>query len=167
MKPLVPVAAALAVLTASAPGRADAPRIIPHDATEDVRQCPPPMRGASLVLRPLTGGVAIDVTTPRRQLVPALREQLRDIALVVEMHSKTPVHMAASDDDAPAVRIPPLDISVNDVGAGARVIIRTQRARDLPELLELARALQLFWERSDCNDDYRARSLRALPSQRA
>jgi hypothetical protein len=56
---------------------------------------------------------------------------------------------------------------VRDIGAGARVIVRAQRARDLPELLELVRTFEVMWTRSDCNEEVGVRRLRALPSIRA
>jgi hypothetical protein len=118
----------------------------------------------ALALRPIVGGVALDFTSPRQQQVPELREQLREAALFVEMYSKAPDRWI---DDPSQGRLPPLDISVNDVGAGARVLIRAERARDLPELLELARTLDILWQRSDCNEDLRVRGRIPLPSVRA
>jgi hypothetical protein len=120
-----------------------------------MRRCPEAMRGAVLVARPISGGVALEFTSPRRRQVTGLREQLREAALAVETYSKVPLRSAVAE---PAqLPIPPLDISVNDVGAGARVSIRAQRARDLPELLDLARQVELYWSYSDCNEDLLAR----------
>src|SRR5688572_27170096 len=105
MKPLAPVAAAIAVLATSpvdpraralaegssghavhpraraladgssgrALDRADPPVVIPDEA----RQCPEVMRGISLVFRPISGGVALEFTSPREPQVAELREQLR------------------------------------------------------------------------------------------
>jgi hypothetical protein len=146
MRLLAP-AIAIAILATSGAARAEEP----------ARQCPTVLRGVALVIRPIAGGVALDFMTPRQHEVPALRGQLREAALVLEQHSKTFLRPAAATAEPRGVRIPPLDISVNDVAAGARVIIRTQRARDTPELLDLAHSLELFWERSDCNEDMRAR----------
>jgi hypothetical protein len=172
MKPLVSaarIAAAVAVLTASAVGSAGPPpRVVPYDEPrESVRQCPEVMRGVALVFRPITGGIAIEFSSPRQYQVPELRQQLREAAIVVEQHSKAPLPVSAIDEDPEAARIPPLDISVNDVGAGARVIIRARRARDIPEILELARALELFWLHSDCNEDVGTRRRIPLPYQSA
>ncbi len=177
MKPLAPVVAAIAVLAAGlvthasggAPGedaragidRAGPPVIIPDEA----RQCPEVMRGVSLVFRPISGGVALVFTSPRARQVDELRDQLREAAHVVEAHSKAVKHINASNSDQ--VRLPPLDISVNDVESGARVVVRAQRARDLPEVLELAHVLQLIWSRSDCHDEISVRRRPALPSMSA
>jgi hypothetical protein len=165
MRSLVPAArigAALAVLVASSTGGAGprqiadapAPGDAPGDAyapIEAARRCPEAMRGVELVSRPISGGVALEFRSSRRRQVPELREQLRDAALAVETYSKAPLRSALV---APGqVPIPPLDISVDDVGAGARVSVRAQRARDLPELRDLARALERYWSRSDCNED--------------
>jgi len=169
MKPLVSaarIAAAVAVLTATSIGNAGPPQVVPYeDPGEDARRCPEVMRGVALVFRPIEGGIVLEFTSPRQQQVPELRQQLREAAVVVEQHSKEPVPMDASEPEQ--VRIPPLDISVNDVGAGARVIIRAQRAGDIPEVLELARALEMFWLNSDCNEEVGARRRTPLPYQRA
>lgn len=165
MRSLLPAArigAAVAVLVASSAGSAgpqqiaDAPASIdtPGDAyalIEAARRCPAAMRGVVLVSRPISGGVALEFTSSRRRQVPELREQLREAALAVETYSKAPLRgMFVAPGQIP---IPPLDISVDDVGAGARVSIRAQRARDLPELLDLARTLKRVWSYSDCNED--------------
>ncbi len=139
---------------ADAPAPAAAPGDAPAPAEAD-RRCPEAMRGVVLVSRQISGGVALEFTSPRRRQVPGLREQLREAALAVETYSKAMLREAAH---APAqLQFPPLEISVNDVGAGARVSVRAQRARDLPELLDLARQLELFWSHSDCNEDLLAR----------
>src|SRR6187402_1030636 len=148
-----PQQAAGAPAPAAAPGDAPAPseaRDAADEAADDAaddaadaatRRCPAAMRGVVLVSRKISGGVSLEFTSPRRRQVPGLREQLREAALAVETYSKAPLRGWMM---APAQRpIPPIDISVNDVGAGARVSVRAQRARDLPELLDLARALEL------------------------
>jgi len=183
MKSLVPaacLAAAAAVLVTGpaagragpaagrfgpATGRAGPRRVIaPADLPEAPRRCPEALRGVELALRPFPGGVVLAFTSPRLPQVPELREQLRQAALVIEMYSKAPnLGLAATPDQG---RIPPLEISVSDVGAGALVVIRTQRARDLPELLDLARAVELLWSRSDCSEDIFVRRP-SLPSLRA
>lgn len=166
MKALAPVVAAVAVLAAGLEGLppralAAPPVVIPDEA----RRCPEVMRGVSLELRPISGGVALEFTSGRTSQVAELREQLREAARVVEAHSKAPRHIHASNSER--VRLPPLDISVNDVESGARVVVRAQRARDLPEVLELAHVLQLIWSRSDCHDDISVRRRVPLPSMRA
>lgn len=165
MKPLVPVAAAVAALTAGTVAIAGPPQVVPYEPPQqEARRCPEVMRGVALIFRPIPGGIALEFSSPRQHEVPELRKQLREAALVVEQHSKAP--MQVSVDDAESIRIPPLDISVNDAGAGARVVIRAQRARDVPELLELARALELFWAHSDCHDEVGARPRMPPPYQR-
>ncbi|HWO24159.1 MAG TPA: hypothetical protein VNO30_35695 [Kofleriaceae bacterium] len=165
MRSLLPgarIGTAIAVLAASTAGSAGpqqtadapAPTATPGDADtliEAARRCPEAMRGVALVSRPISGGVALEFTSPRRRQVPELREQLREAALAVQTYSKAPLRGALLSPGQ--VPIPPLDISVDDVGAGARVSVRAQRARDLPELRDLARTLQRFWSRSDCNED--------------
>jgi hypothetical protein len=101
--------------------------------------------------------------------VPGLREQLREAALAVEQYSKAPLRLGVVPvaDGEGGTRLPPLDISVNNVGAGARVVVRAQRARDLPELLERARTFEILWSRSDCNEDVYVRARARLPSLRA
>lgn len=176
MKSLVPaacLAAAAAVLVTGlaagragfAVGRAGPRRVIaPPDLPAAPRRCPEALRGVELARRPFAGGVVLSFTSARLQQVPELREQLRQAALVIEMYSKVPnLGLEVAPEQG---RIPALEISVNDVDAGARVVIRTQRARDLPELLELARALELLWSRSDCSEDIFVRRP-SLPSLRA
>lgn len=158
MKSLVPAMAALALVAGSAVASADDP-LAPN-------QCPEVLRGVAFVVRPVAGGVALEFTSPRQHEVPELREQLRDAALVIEMHSKASMQ-PVSDPAETGVRIPPVEISVNDVAAGARVIIRAQRAGDLPALLELVGALEVFWARSDCNPEARAHDLVMLAPRRA
>jgi hypothetical protein len=160
MKLLIPaacIAAAVGTVAASpAPGRVGPRRLIQVPEGEDApRQCPEALRGVSLELRPIRGGVALEFTSPRRLQVPGLREQLREAALVIEQYSRAQLRVARAADTAEAEppSIPPLEISVTDVGAGARVLLRPQRARDLPELIELARTFELLWSRTDCNED--------------
>ncbi len=168
MKLLAPVAATIAALTAGGVASAGPPQVVPYeDPEEAARRCPEVMRGVALIFRPIPGGIALEFTSPRQHQVPELRKQLREAALVVEQHSKAPIPVHAEAGDPESIRIPPLDISVNDVGAGARVVIRAQRARDVPELLELARALELFWSHSDCNEDVGVRRRVPPPYQRA
>jgi hypothetical protein len=162
------IAAAVAVLTASTAASAGPPKVVPYDEVrEEDRQCPEVMRGVALIFRPIPGGVILEFTSPRQHEVAELRQQLREAAIVIEQHSKAPIRVSKSESEEEAARIPPLDISVNDVGAGARVVIRAQRARDVPELLELARALELFWAHSDCHDEVGARPRMPPPYQRA
>lgn len=167
MKSLIPAAAAAIAALAASPGAGATPaRIIPHEVPQEApRSCPEVMQGVSLVIRPATGGVSLEFTSPRRRQVAELREQLRDAALVIARHSKSPIQLAAAT--AGQSRLPALDISVSDISAGARVVVRAQRARDLPELLELARTFEVMWTRSDCNEEVGIRRLRALPSIRA
>lgn len=170
MKTLVP-AAAIAILlgTSGAARTAPLPGFAPTSASpkREARRCPQALRSVALVTSAVDGGVAIELTSPRAREVAALREQLREAALSLEMYSKRPVRPEADDPSPAEVQLPPLDVSVKDVGAGARVIIRAERARDLPELLELTRALELFWSRSDCNREVGPRPLNNLPSMQA
>lgn len=132
--------AALVVPPAAAdprPARVDPD--IPYD-------CPPIMRGVSLVLKPISGGVTLDFTSQRLDQTRELRKQLRDAAIVVELHSKAP----PDETSEPPVVIPPIKISVDDLGAGARVTIRPERAADIAELRELAQALESIWTRANC-----------------
>jgi hypothetical protein len=179
MKFLIPaacIAAAAAAGAAWADGRAPraderaaAPRVIPlPDPSEVPRRCPAAMRGVDLSLRPIAGGVALEFTSARRRQVPGLREQLREAAFAVEQYSKVSVRMLnIADSENSAPHVPPLDISVSDVGAGARVLVRTQRARDMPELIELARTFERMWSGSDCNEEIYVRARAQLPSERA
>jgi hypothetical protein len=171
------VAAASAVLAASAAAIAgpeqqtagSEPQTVepssPSSAAEEIRRCPVGLRGASFAIRQTTGGVTVELRSSRLRQVSALRDQLRDIALVVESYSRAPIRGVAMAPERS--RLPPLDVQVDDVQTGVRVIIRPVRPRDLPELLDLARALELFWWRSDCSEDLRARGLRALPTVQA
>jgi len=178
MKFLIPAACMAAVAAAAvaatagaspAGAHAAARRIIPlRDPGEVPRRCPAAMRGVDLELRPIAGGVALEFTSLRRRQVPGLREELREAALAVAQYSKAPLRMIdVSDGGSGGVRLPPVDISVSDVGTGARVLVRTQSARDLPELLDLARTFELLWSRSDCNEDVFVRARAQLPSERA
>ena len=179
MKFLIPAACIVAAAAAGAAWadgraaradeRAAAPRIIPlPDPSEVPRRCPTAMRGVDLALRPIPGGVALEFTSARRRQVPGLREQLRETAFAVEQYSKASVRMLdVADREGSPPHLPPLDISVSDVGAGARVLVRTQRARDMPELLELARTFERFWSGSDCNEEIYVRARTQLPSERA
>jgi hypothetical protein len=142
MNPLIPAAATIAVLLAGAGvSRAEG----------RPRRCPQVLRDVSLVARPTPDGVVLELTTGRPHAVAELRDQLRDAALLLERRSKARLRAAADAPGTARAAVPPLEISVSDVGAGARVVIRAQRARDLPELLELAYELELLWARSDCS----------------
>ena len=174
MKLLIPaacIAAAVGALSATpAAGRVGPRRVINvPEAEEAPRQCPEALRGVSLALRPIPGGVALEFTSPRRLQVPELREQLREAAFAIEQYSRAQVRVARAADrsEAEPPTIPPLDVSVTDVGAGARVLIRPQRARDLPELVALARTFELLWSRTDCNEDVFVRRRPQLPYQQA
>lgn len=94
-------------------------------------------------------GVAFKFTTPKKENVKELRELLTDAADVIEEHSKMTEEQRAVTDPA-AAQIPPLDISVKNVGSGARVTIRAQRAEDIEPLREQARNFEEFWETSEC-----------------
>ena len=174
MKLLIPaacIAAAVGTVAASpAAGRVGPRRVIQLPAAEEApRQCPQALRGVSLELRPIPGGVALEFTSPRRLQVPGLREQLREAAMAIQQYSRAQLRVARASDAAEAEppSIPPLEISVTDVGAGARVLIRPQRARDLPELIALARTFELLWARTDCNEDVFVRGRPRLPYQQA
>jgi len=138
MKPLVPAAILAAFLAAAAPARAEGPP----------RRCPEALRDVSLVARTLGDGIVLELTSERPRAVAELRGQLREAAMVLERRSKA--RFRTAEPGAPRTRTPPLEISVNDVGAGAHVIIRAQRARDLPEILDLVQALEATWSRSAC-----------------
>jgi hypothetical protein len=174
MKLLIPAAciavAAGALAAPPAAGRVGPRRIINVPQAEEApRQCPEALRGVSLALRPIPGGVALEFTSPRRLQVPELREQLREAAFAIGQYSRAQLRVvrATDGDAAEAPSIPPLEISVTDVGAGARVLIRPQRARDLPELVGLARTFELLWSRTDCNEDIYVRARPRLPYQQA
>jgi hypothetical protein len=166
MKLLAPVAAAVAILAAGSAGDAGPPRVIRDEPREPARRCPEVMQGVELVFREVPGGVALELTSPRPRQVAELREQLREAALVLVRHSRRAARQLSASYLEQAW-IPPLEISVNDVGSGAHVVIRAQRTRDLPELLELARALEQIWLRSDCNEVIGVRRRAPLPSMRA
>lgn len=128
-------------------------------AADVAYECPPVMRGVSLVLKSVDGGVTIDFTSRRGDQARELRRQLRDAAVVIELHSKAP------KDEPVAVTIPPIDISVDDVGAGARVTIRPERAQDIGELRELAQAFEAIWLRANCGAP--PSKLKPIPTVRA
>jgi hypothetical protein len=115
----------------------------------DTNDCPEVMRGVTLVLMPSERGVTLDFTSPRTEMVPELRSQLREAAVAIEQHSESPPQ-STDPADSDAVTIPPLDISVNDVGSGARVVIRAERPEDVEQLREIAQALEVMWLKSDC-----------------
>ena len=121
---------------------------VPRPQTE-TNECPEVMRGVTLVLMPSDGGVTLDFTSPRAEMVAELRQQLREAAVVIERHSEAPPQ-SADPADSDSVTIPPLDISVNDVGSGARVVIRAERKEDINQLREIAQALEVMWLKSDC-----------------
>ena len=117
--------------------------------TAPAEECPEFLRGVDLSLQDVKRGVAFKFTTPKQENVKELRQLLTDAADVIEEHSKMTDEQRAMTDPA-AAQIPPLDIAVKNVGSGARVTIRAQRAEDVEPLREQARNFEEFWETSEC-----------------
>ena len=113
--------------------------------------CSEIVRGVTISTRNIQSGVELDFKTPRLEDLVELRLQLRQAAAIVEYHSKM-WGLAAQQEPAfesPAP-IPPVDISVKDSGAGARVSVRAERAQDIAALRELVQGFEEFWEQSEC-----------------
>ena len=138
------------------------PQVIPQEEAEP--ECPQVLRGARLTTESIDRGVAFSFTTPRKELVAELRTQLREVAKLLEEHSKELTSQVANDPHA--VRIPPVDVAVRDVGSGVRITIRAEEEGDVGELRQHAQGFQQFWQASDCVTEPSAGTPAQLPGQR-
>jgi hypothetical protein len=140
------LAATLVVASASGVAVAN-PRFIPIQ-NPDEHRCPELARGARLTVEPITGGVALEITTPKPQHEAELRELTRAVAEVVEEQSNEVTWQPTSAQSD--VSIPPVDVEVSDIGSGVRVMVRARHAHDIDVVRVQATVLERLWERSDC-----------------
>jgi hypothetical protein len=110
-------------------------------------ECPQAFQGAKVTASKLTEGVSLEFRASHRALIPLLREQVREVADMIEQHS-TQTQTTGADDEQ--IEFPPVDLSVNDVALGARVTVRAARLQDIPALRELAFGFAEFWKTSVC-----------------
>ncbi len=111
-------------------------------------ECPAAFQGAKVTAAKLPEGVSLEFRASHRQLIPLLREQLREVADMLEQQS-TQTQTTGADDEH--VEFPPVDVAVKDVALGARVIVRAGRFSDVPALRELAFGFAEFWKTSACS----------------
>lgn len=110
--------------------------------------CPEAFRGAAVSTASIHDGVTLTFTTGANRL-ELLRDQLREVAMMLEQKG-TEVQTASYDED---VEFPPVDLDVRDIDGGAIVRVRASRPRDIPELRELAKSFQRYWQTSSCQGD--------------
>jgi hypothetical protein len=116
--------------------------------TEQAEQeCPMAFQGARVKATKLREGVAIEFRNTNRAQLQDMRDQLREVADMIEQQS-TMTQTASLDD---AVEFPPVDLAVSDIAQGARVTVRAARFRDIPALQELAFGFAEFWKSSPCS----------------
>lgn len=133
----VVIATSLLVLTASS-------------AHADEQECPTAFRGAKLTAAKSPGGVTLEFRNQNRDALGLMREQLREVADMVEQHG-TQKQTASEDEE---VEFPPVDIDVKDVSLGARVTVRASRLRDLTAVRELAFGFAEYWKTSACVEQF-------------
>ncbi|HSD88474.1 MAG TPA: hypothetical protein VLB44_13195 [Kofleriaceae bacterium] len=123
-----------------------APHMVRSARADD--DCPEAFRGAAITTAPIRDGVALTFTTAADRL-ELMRDELREVAMMLEQKG-TEVQTASYDED---VEFPPVDLDVKDIDGGARVRVRASRPRDIPELRELAKTFELYWQTSSCHGD--------------
>src|SRR5512143_2428163 len=116
-----------------------APHMVRSARSDD--DCPEAFRGAAVKTAVIDDGVALTFTTAAARMA-LLRDQLREVAMMLEQKG-TETQTASYDED---VEFPPVDLDVKDVDGGARVTVRASRPRDIPELRELAKSFEAFWQ---------------------
>lgn len=95
------------------------------------------------------GGVRLEFRNGNRQSVALMREQLREIADMLERHG-TERQTSGEDEE---VEFPPVDIDVKDIALGARVTVRVSRLRDLTSVREMAFGFAEYWKGSVCGQE--------------
>lgn len=123
------------VLATTAPAHAD-------------EECPQAFRGARVSAENSPGGVRLEFRNGNRKSVELMREQLREIAEMLERHG-TERQTSGEDDE---VEFPPVDIDVKDIALGARVTVRVSRLRDLTAVREMASGFAEYWKGSVCGE---------------
>lgn len=111
-------------------------------------ECPIAFIGAKVAAAKTRDGVSLEFKNPNRAHVQHMREQLREVADLIEEHGTQQQTTGAEDEE---VEFPPVDVSVKDIGTGARVTVRAARFRDIPAIQELAFGFAEFWKTSACN----------------
>jgi len=123
-----------------------APHMVRSARADD--DCPDAFRGAAVTTAVIEDGVALSFTTAADRLEP-MRDELREVAMMLEQKG-TEFQTASYDED---VEFPPVDLDVKDIEGGARVSVRASRPRDIPELRELAKTFEQYWQTSACHGD--------------
>ena len=122
---------------------------------QEVTTCPEVMQGVKVSAEAVKKGVALEFTTPRQERVKELRYQLRELGRSLEEESKAGpgverAPQGAEEQPTPEAAVPPLDIAVEDIDSGARVIVRAERSGDVQQLRELGEGFEQFWATTDC-----------------
>lgn len=146
MRKLAPVRAAALVVALLGVLASRAGSAGPLDEDEEA-SCPAPLQGMSVSSHPVRGGVQLALTNPGSSQLDDLRDFVRAVAQVIQTRSHGIGPQAASD--APAV-IPPVEISVEDTGDGARVTVHADRASDVDDVRALALVFERVWRASSC-----------------
>jgi len=139
------------ILTAwSAPAIGAPPSGHPSDSLESATECPDAVRGVDLSVRKLDGGVTLEFTTKHQARVIELRHLLRDLANIVEHHSKLIALHPDLVDSSYMVEVPAVDIDVRDTVKGARVFVRPENPGEVGTVRAEADALVELWNKSAC-----------------
>lgn len=141
MRSLIAVATCLFGLSGSV--LADEPAA---DTIGDVSECPLPFQGARVTASKVPDGVVLDFKNPNRDQLGHMRDQLREVAILLEQRSTQ--QQTASFDEP--VDFPPVDLAVKDIVLGARVTVRAGRFRDIPAIRNLAFGFVRYWKQSPC-----------------
>lgn len=137
------IAIAIAPATSLAQLGPELPRSEGSEPTGE--DCPEPMRGSTVSASAIDRGIALDFETETRAQVGGLRLHLRYLAAILQQHST-----AHAVGDTAAAAMPPLEILVNDIAAGARMTMRATHAEDVAALRALGEELEEVWVTSPC-----------------
>lgn len=116
--------------------------------TGEITSCPVPFQGARVTVVNVPDGVAIEFKNANRAQVKDMRDELRQVAIMLEQRS---TQLQTTSFDEP-VDFPPVDLAVRDIVLGARVTVRAGRFRDIPAIRNLAFGFARYWKQSPCRD---------------
>ena len=146
------------ILTASsataigAPPTAQPPAASPGDTTDpSIPQCPEAIRNVDLSVEKLEGGVTLQFRAKKKDQVGELRLMLRELATLVEHHSKlAALHPELVDNSQQMLVMPAVDIDVRDIASGAQIQIRPENPGEVGVIRAEADQLKQLWDDNDC-----------------
>jgi hypothetical protein len=124
-----------------------APRAGSADVVEDELPCPEPLQGMIVSTHPVRGGAQIALKNAGSPHLDELRAFVRVAAQTIEARSHDGLATTAS---ARGEVIPPVAISVDDIGDGAKVTVLADRKNDVDDVRALALVFERIWQASSC-----------------